>query len=38
MNTTAADCMKIGTVRVFLGLGIHFWSQKYRKLVLQCIN
>jgi len=25
MNTRAAESLKIGT-RVFLGLGIHFWS------------
>ena len=31
MNTRAAECIKIGT-RVFLGLGIHFWSRKYPKM------
>ena len=33
MNTREAECMKIGA-RVFLGLGIHFWSQKYPKMSL----
>jgi len=33
MNTRAAECMKIGT-RGVLGLGIHFWCQKYPKINL----